>query len=465
MKKNWLITTGAVIIVLTIVGVLGWRQMSASAANTTVRAQTSTVQRGTLVATVATSGNVSAPEEAAMAFQSSGKVAKVAVQIGDNVKKGQVLMQLDTTDLQLALKTAQASLVSAQANFDSNQISGQESFKTAQNNLASAQANYDSAFAKNSTNNDQLLAAKAALDKASVALQSAQQAYNAIAWRPDIGMTSQASALQSAYSDYNTAQANYKITVAGINDTALRSAQASLDNAKTALDQAQKNIDTSTRTAQANLDSAKVAVDVAQRNLDKASIYAPFDGVVSAVNFSAGDTAGSGTAVSIVDLVNLQVKVLVAEVDMAKINVGETAEMTLDALPGKTYTAKVIAISPVGTVTQGVVNYPVTVAVNNADGAVKPGMTANLAVEVDRRDNVLLLPTRAVRTQGTQKIVTVEYKGQSIQVPVGTGLSNDTQVEITNGLQEGDVVLLNQTTTTQRGGGGGAFFIGGGPGR
>ncbi len=462
MKKNGLITTGAVIIVLAIVGVLGWRQMNASAAATTVRAQTTTVQRGTLVATVNTAGNVSAPEEAAMAFQTSGKVAQVAVQIGDKVKKDQLLMQLDTTDLQLALKTAQTSLVSAQANFDSNQISVQDSLKTAQNNLVSAQANYDSALAKNNTNKDQILAAKSALDKAQVALQTAQAAYNAVAWRPDIGMTSQASALQSAYSDYSTAKANYDITVAGINDTALRSAQASLDNAKTALDQAQKNIDISARTAQANLDSAKVAVDVAQRNVDKASIYAPFDGIVSAVNFSAGDTAGSGTAVSIVDMNNLQVKVLVAEVDMAKINVGETAEMTLDALAGKTYTAKVIAISPVGTVTQGVVNYPVTVAVNNADGAVKPGMTANLAVEVDRRENVLLLPTRAVRTQGNQKIVTVEYKGESIQVPVGTGLSNDTQVEITNGLQEGDVVLLNQTTTTPRGGGGGgAFFFGG----
>lgn len=470
MKKNWVIIAGVVIIVLAIVGVLGWRQMNASAANTTVRAQTSTVQRGTLIATVSTAGNVSAPDEAAMAFQTSGRVAKVPVQIGDKVKKDQLLMQLDTTDLELSLKTAQSNLASAQANFDANQTSLQQAVKTAQNNVASAQASYDSAKAKNSTNKDQLVVAKTALDKATVALQTAQANYNAVAWRPDIGMTSQASALQSATSDYNSALANYNITAAGINDTALRTAQASLDNAKTSLEQAQKNVDTSTKTSQATLDNAKIALDVAKRNLEKASIYAPFDGVVSAVNFSAGDSAGTGNAITIVDLNNLQVKVMVAEVDMAKITVGEAAAMTLDALPGKTYNAKVIAIGPVGTVTQGVVNYPVTVAVTNADGAVKPGMTANLAVEVDRRDNVLLVPTRAVRTQGSQKIVTVEYKGQSIQVPVGTGLSNDTTVEITNGLQEGDTVVLNTTTTTQRaggiggGGGGGAIFLGG-PGR
>ncbi len=460
MKRNLLFVAGIVVIVVAIAGVFGWQRMTASAATTT-RVQTATVTRGTLVATVNAAGNVSAPTSAALAFTSSGRVAKVAVQVGDKVKKDQLLMQLDTADLTLSLKTSQANLTSAQASYDSSQVSLQAAVKTAQANLASAQANYDSASAKNSTNFDQLTVAKAALDKAKVTLDQAQAAYNIIAWRPDIGMTSQAATLQSATSDYNSALANYKITVAGINDTALRTAQASLDNAKTSLEQAQKNLDTSMRTAQASLDSAKIAVEQAQRNLDKASLYAPFDGLVSAVNYSGGDTAGSTTAVSLVDLSNLQVKVQIAEVDMAKIKVGETADMTLDALTGKTYQAKVAAISPVGTVTSGVVNYPVIVTVTNADGDIKPGMTANLAIAVDKRENVLLLPNRAVKTQGNQKIVTVQYKGQSIQTPISTGLSNDTQVEITNGLQEGDVVLLNQTTTNTRGGPGGGFIFGG----
>ncbi len=467
MKRNLMVVIAVVVAVLAIIGYFGWQQMNASAAATTVRAQTATVTRGTLVATVATAGNVSAPTTAALAFSSSGRVAKVAVQIGDKVKKDQLLIQLDTTDLQLSLRTAQASLASAQANYDSTQVSLQDAVKTAQSNLASSQANLDSVKAKNDTNLDQVIVAKTALDKAKIALDQAQGAYNSISWRGDAAMTTQATNLQNATADYNSALANYNITVAGINDTAVRSAQASLDNAQVALDQAQKNIDTSTKQAQSQLDSAKIGVDQAQRNLNNASLYAPFDGYVSAVNFSTGDTASSGTAVSLVDLSNLQVKVLIAEVDMAKIAVGETADMTLDALPGATYQAKVIAISPVGTVTQGVVNYPVVVSVQNPDAAVKPGMTANLAVQVDKRENVLVVPLRAVRTQGNQKIVTVEYKGQQIQTPVGTGLSNDTQVEITNGLQEGDVIVLNQTTTTQRpGGGGGGFgipFIGGRP--
>ncbi len=509
MKRNVLIIVIVVVIVLAVAGFFGVQQMNASAASA-ARLQTTEVQRGTLVATVNAAGNVSAPNQATLAFQSTGRVAKVNVALGDKVKSGQVLMELDTTDLQLALKTAQTSLASAQADYDASQTNLPLALKTAQATLASAQANYDAQttnlplavktaqatlasaqanldaeVAKNATNTDQLIVAKAALDKGTIALQQAQSAYDTVAWRSDVGMTTQAATLANATSDYNSALSTYKITAATINDTAVRTAQAQVDSAKAALeqaqhnqdtslrtaqaqvdsaqaavDQAQHNLDTSQRVAQASVDNAQVAVDQAQRNLDKARIIAPFDGTVAAVNYDVGDTAGTSSALVLADTTQLQVKVLVAEVDMAKIKVNETAQMTLDALPGATYNAKVIQVGPVGTVTQGVVNYPVTVAVTGNDGSeVKPGMTANLAIVVDQRQNVLLLPNRAIHTQGNLKVVTVLYKGQQITTPVQLGLENDTNAEITSGLQEGDVVLLTQTTTTQRTTGGGGIGI------
>lgn len=467
MKRN-LKLIGAVVAILVIVGgVTGYQHVTASAAASTVPVQTAKVTRGTITSTVSAAGNITAPNSAALAFSSSGKVAQVPVQVGNQVKKGQLLMQLDTTDLQLALKAAQATLASQQASFDATQASLGFALKTAEANLVSAQASYDSAKATNSTNLDQLIVAKAALDKARVTLEQAQGAYNAVAWRPDVGMTTQAATLQTATSDYNSALATYNITAATINDTALRTAQASLDNAKIALEQAQKNIDTSTRTAQASRESAQVAVEQAQHNLDNASLYAPFDGLVSAVNYGVGDTA-SGTAVTMVDPSKLQVQVDIAEVDMANVKVGESAEMTLDALTGKTYKAQVLTISPVGTVSSGVVNYPVTLQITDSDGAIMPGMTANLSIETERRDNVLIIPLRAVKTQGTLKIVTVLVDGKTTPKTVKTGLSNDTSIEITQGLQEGDVVVINQTTTTtstQNSGGLGILGgIGGGAG-
>ncbi|MBI3538133.1 MAG: efflux RND transporter periplasmic adaptor subunit [Chloroflexi bacterium] len=391
---------------------------SVASASTTVRAQDATVTRGTLVATVNAAGNISAPKSASLAFQSAGRVAKVNVAVGDSVKTGQVLLELDLTDLNLSLKNSQAS-------------------------LSSSQANFDSAKSKNAQNPNQLIVAKSQLDKAAITLQKAQGDYNAIAWRGDVGMTSQAAALQTATIDYQSALANFNQTAATINDTALRQAQASLDQ-------------------------AQVSVDQAVRNIEKAKIIAPFDGIVSAVNLNVNDTAGTNAAAAaIVDLSSLQVRVTLSEVDIAKIKTGQTAQMTVDALSGKTYNAQVQTVSPVGTVTQGVVNYPVTLVVNNVDGAIKPGMTANLAIVVERRENVLIIPNRAVRTQGNSKTVTVLFKGEQISVPIGTGLSNDSFVEVTNGLNEGDTVII-QTTQTRTGnvpgvGGQGAQFFA--PGR
>ncbi len=467
MKRNVLIIAVVVIVVLVVAAALGLQQINAQAA-TRAQLQTTTIQRGTIVATVAAAGNVSSPQQADVSFQTSGRVSKVNVKIGDQVKAGQVLMALDTSDLQLALQAAQASLASSQANYDQTQSNLQLAVKTAQANLASAQASYDSAKQKDGQNPNQLIVAKATLNQAAVALQTAQGNYNAIAWRGDVGMTSQAAALQTATDNYNSALATFQITAAGINDSSSQTAKAALDNAQVALDQAQGNLDTSLRVAQASLDNAKVAVSQAQSSLAKAQIVAPFDGSIAAVNYDVGDTAGSSSAVTVTNLSNLQVQVSVDEVDTANLKVGDTAQLTLDALPGPTYTATVLAIGPVGTITQGVVNYPVTVAVGGSNPEIKPGMTAELTIAVDERQNVLMVPLRAVRTQGTQKLVTVLYKGLQIQTPVTLGLESDTNAEVTSGLQQGDTVVMNptQTTTSSRGfGGGGIPFVGGFGGR
>ena len=395
-RKMFLIGVVAIILVA---GAFFWNRQnqSASAAATTAKTQTATVQRGSLAATVSAAGNVSAPTTAALAFSTSGRVTQVNVQVGDSVKKGAVLMLLDTSDLQSALKTAQLGLTDAQATY------------------ASAKIDY-------AQNPNQLIIAKAALNQAQVAMQKAQADYDPIAWRPDVGMTTQSVALQAATDTYRSALATYNITAASINDSALKAAQVKIDE-------------------------AQIAVDDAQRNQSNARLVAPFDGVVSAVNYGAGETA-SGAAVTLIDPSVLQVKVTISEVDIAKVQLGETAAMTLDALTGKAYTATVISVSPVGTVSSGVVNYTATLEIKNADGAIKPGMTANLALEVERRDNVLLVPVRAVRTSGTRKIVTVQADGQSTQNTVTTGLSNDTSIEIVSGLKEGDVVVINATTTS-----------------
>ncbi|HEX7593334.1 MAG TPA: efflux RND transporter periplasmic adaptor subunit, partial [Anaerolineae bacterium] len=321
-----------------------------TAAASAVRAQTSTIKRGSLIATLAEAGNVSAPTTSSAAFVSTtgaviaGRVAKVNVQLGDKVKAGQVLMELDPSDLQRALQTAQASLSNAQGS------------------LSNSQASLDSAKIKASQTVNQLIIAKTSLDSATVALQTAQAAYDTIAWRPDAGMMTQATALQTATNSYQSALANYNITASNLSDTsALRTAQNNINQ------------------AQNNVDQAQIAVTQAQDNLDRAKLVSPISGTVSAVNYNVGDTA-SGTAVAIVDLSKIQVKVTIGEIDISTVKIGQTAQLTMDALPGKTYTATVSAINPVGTISSGVVNYAVIAQLNDPKGDVLPGMTANLAI-------------------------------------------------------------------------------------
>jgi RND family efflux transporter MFP subunit len=376
--------------------------------------------------------------------------------------------------LQLALRTAQANLASSQANLEATKSNPQLALNTAQANLASSLANLEAAKAKNAQNPNQLIIAKGQLEKATIAVQHAQSAYDSIAWDGGAGARPEAAALQQATIDRQIALANYDLTAATINDsalraaqaaswkdqialkqeqlnldTALRVAQAALTSAKIALEQAQSNQDISLRAAQAALDSAKIALEQAQSNQDKTKILAPFDGTIAAVNYSVGNSAGAGTAVEVVNLSSLQVNTILSKMDAPKVKAGDPAQMTLDELPGKTYTATVMSVGPVpvgatpGAIPRGVVNYPVVFSIENSDGAIKPGMTTKLNVEVARRDHDLLIPSGAVQVLGASKFVTVLVNGQPIQTPITTGLSNDQFTEVTSGLKEGDAVVLN----------------------
>ena len=405
MKRNVIVIGMIVGVVGMAVLVLGLPNLNPSSAparqaQQTAQAQpTAIVQRGSLGVTVNAAGVVSAAEDAALGFPTPGRVTQVTVRVGDPVKKGQLLMRQETTDLNFALKSAQA-------------------------NLASAQASYDLAKTNNAQAANQLIVVKAALEKASVALGQAQANYNAIMARGNVGLTPEAAALQNAAIDYQSALANYKIAAGTLNDLALRAAQAALDG-------------------------AQIAVDQAQSNLDKTKIFAPSDGTVAAVNYSVGNSAGTGTAVEVVNLSTLQVNTTLSKMDAPKVNAGDPAQLTLDELPGKTYTATVMSVAPVpagavpGVATRGVVNYPVVFSIGNLDGAIKPGMTAKLNAQVNRRDQVLLIPSAAVQVLGADKFVTLLVNGQRVQTPITTGLSNEQLTEVTSGLKEGDAILLN----------------------
>ncbi len=519
MKKA---LTGAGIVVLVLAITAGvYLRTRAAGGPATSNAATATVQRGSLAASVNAAGNITAHQQADLSFGQSGQVRRVDVQVGDRVKAGQVLAELDTANLalqvrnaQVNLKVAQAKLaqaknptteqdiVTARAKLDSAQAAynnlkagaSQADLAAAQAQLASAQASYDAAVKSASTTNSSAASAAAAFEKARIALEKAQGDYDKVSWRGDVAASSQAQALQSATIDYESAKAAYDAQIA----TSASSANSSVAQARSQLQQAQSNLAklenqvteadlaasqaqltqakndldkllagpdaNALDIAQSGVDQAQIALEQAQLQLAQSQIVAPFDGVVTQVNTKLAQNAGSTSAIQVADLDHLEIVVNLAEVDVNRSKVGQDAVVTLDALPDVTLQGKVSQIAPAGVMTQGVVNYPVTIAVTDPGEGVKTGMTANLNIIVDQRDDVLTVPNRAVRTQGRQKMVTVLFEGLNIPVAVQTGLSNDSATEITSGLKEGDVVLLSTTTTATQNRGGPAFIGGfGGP--
>jgi HlyD family secretion protein len=243
------------------------------------------------------------------------------------------------------------------------------------------------------------------------------------------------------------------------------------------VDQAQNNLDSlkagptasDLATAQAAVDQAQASLQSAQLKLKNAALVAPFSGTITDVPVTVGQTVAAGTTVAeLVDTSRYHIDMNVSETDISTLKVNQPVDLTFDALPDLVYTGTVTYINPKATVAQGVVSYLTTVTLDPkaAGSALRAGMSATAAVITQQRTNALLVPNRAVRTEGRQKVVyVVGPGGTQIRVPVETGLTNDTSTEITGTtpLREGDDLVISSTTSgATRPAGGGLINLGGG---
>jgi HlyD family secretion protein len=480
-KSVRIISVLVIAAVLVVAGVLIARSR-AGAATSTVPVQTVTVTQGRIEVTIGASGNVAASQQANLAFGASGTVSQVSVTAGQQVKAGQVLAQLDTTNLQLQVQEAQAALASAQANYDSVKAGpGKADLAAAQAALASAQANYNSVKAGPTA--DSLAAAKAALDNALASLQQAQSAYDQVKDRPNVGQLSQSLTLQQATNAYDQAKANYDAAKNHPTAAELAAAESQLASARYSLAQLQEQPTQAQLTAaeaqvasaqyqlsqlqsqptaqavasaKASYEQAQVALTQAQQQLTGATITTPVAGTVIAVNIQAGDAVSSGAAaIVLVPDVPPVVDANVDEADVASIAVGQTVHLSLNALPGRTITGTVTSIAPTSTSVNGAVAYQVQIGFTPGRLPVRLGMTANLNIVIASADNALLVPSQAITAdrQARKYYVTRQLPDGTIQrLEVRIGLQNDSETQIVQGVNAGDKLVLPQitgsTTTT-----------------
>ncbi len=466
-KRGWIFLIAAVVV---IGGAAFFYTRGQSQNGQQATYQTTTVKLGSITQSVSSSGSVRAMQSAQVNWQTSGQVSKVDVQVGQQVQTGQELEALDPTSVSPSVLNAQQTLVDAKNSLQSLQTSTLTTTQ-AQQALANAQANYKTAQdalsalqVQTNANNTTIKQDQADLLLAQEQLQKMESKYGTLTKLQPTNKTKANKVLKlataqtsvdNAQKTLDWAQGNPSTNDIAVAQANLAVAQSQLNDAQRAYDQVKNGITPDT------LAAAQAAVDAAQATVNEIRLTAPISGTVTSVGNMPGDLVSAGTTgVEIDNLSSQFVDVVVSEIDINKIQVGQAVQLTFDAIPNQTYNGKVTTVGTVGTSSQGVVNFPVTVQLTDADGKVKPGMSAAVSIDVATDNNVLLVPNQAVRSLGSQHTVTVLYQGQLIPVQVTTGISNDTTTEITGGqLKEGDTIVLNPSATST---GGGSF--GGGRG-
>ena len=196
-------------------------------------------------------------------------------------------------------------------------------------------------------------------------------------------------------------------------------------------------------TLQTGIDQAELALTAARARLDETRLTAPFAGVVLDVTPRPGENVGAGAPLALLaDVTRQHIEADVEEVDAPLVQAGQLAEVRLDAFPGQTLAATVTRLAPAATTRQGATSYTAWLDLAPTDLALKPGMAAIVRIATQTKPDALLVPARAVQNVGRQKIVRVVRDGRPLEVEVTTGLSDRQQVEILDGLREGDLVLV-----------------------
>jgi HlyD family secretion protein len=223
------------------------------------------------------------------------------------------------------------------------------------------------------------------------------------------------------------------------------------------------------KSAQLTVTQRQNALRDAYEELAEYTVCAPIAGVIASVAVQTGGTAGSGSAVATLVTKQKIAEVALNEIDITSVKTGQKVNLTFDAVDGLTITGSVAEVDQLGTSSQGVVSYTVKIGFDTDDERIKANMSVTAAIITEARQDVLLAPNSAVKTQGEAKYVqTLNGAGDPENKSVEVGLSNDTMTEIISGLNVGDEIITqtinpaNTSSTSQSGTGLPGFSNGGG---
>lgn len=418
--------------------------------------ETVVVERTDLNTSIETSGTIAPAQSMTLVFGTSGIVSAVNVEVGDTVAAGDILAQIDTSDLEYQIRLKEQSLIVQQTSYDDlvapptdEQIAqAQASLTSAQSQLVQAQNSLNSAPNNTTINCSNVNERQSTLEDARADWDDyVREGYEMdAAFQPNAESTA-GTALEDSQRAYDVAVAQCNNTTP-VNQYELQvaSAQASVDQAQAALDSLLAGATTEEiAAAEARLEQSRLELENARAALEDAQIIATFSGVISEVGIQIGEAVTSNSAaVAMVDISSLHVDVDVDEVDIPLIAVGQPALIAPAALDGVTIDGSVSRIAPSGTSANGVVTFNVRVDLPQTGRyPIYVGMTTDVEIVTGSETGVLVVPTEAIQRSGTTEYVEIlNADGTTAQVNITTGATIEGQTVITGELDEGVSVVL-----------------------
>lgn len=488
---------------------IGYKVLSSSSNGEQVQYIMATAERGSVVASITGTGQVSASNRVDVTSEVSGDIVSVPVKLGDTVREGQTIASIDSRDATRSVQNAEISLENAKISYEKSQKNASdqsvdssisdinnayEDGYTAVSNMmidlpdiiedldniyyVTTHSPYFSDSGVRSYGGDTALGYKyefgVLFDQTKNEYDDLFKTYRSINTSDRAKLTqliedSHAlmkkvhSVLTGTYNtiDYikNRTPSEYlsseissdKSTISSDLNTT-NSRITALSNALTDIEDAKDSSTEATldlKTAQLNLSTAEDNLRKAKEDLANHSIRAPFSGVIGKVDVEYGDRVSSNGAVATIITDEKIAEVSLNEVDISKVKIGQKATLTFDAIDDLTITGTVTEVDLLGTVSQGVVNYTVKIAFDVNDERVKTGMSLSAAIVSETKQNIVRVPNSAVKSQAGTTYVEIQNKDGSIsQIQVQTGLSDDDYTEIVSGLNEGDSFISRTVTSS-----------------
>jgi HlyD family secretion protein len=472
MKRTVLFVILGVVLVAAVGYWFVWRPRQTEV-ETEVRS--ATVERGTLLVAVSASGSIEPQSRVDLVLQLPGRTAEVAVEVGDRVKAGDVLVRLDSEELVLQVEQARAALTSAEARLAQLQGDARpEEVEAAEANVRAAEAQLSAAHAnlaqlQTGATEGQIAAAEAEVASALTQQRQAEEVHDmtmkCVTFKipgtgqkkticPALGAPEEQARYNLNLADKSLAAAQARLdeVLSGADVDAVRSARANVAAAEAQRDAAQAQLDKlvagatagQTAAAKAQVAQAEAALELAELALEKATLYAPFDGVVAAVNVTAGEMAPAGLpAITLLDTSEFHMAVGVDELDVGRLEVGQEVEVGLDAIPEADLAGEVERIAPAATFEGGVVTYDVVIALEKTDVPIRADMTANATIVVKELSDVLKIPTWVVRVdKDTGQMYVNQREGEEIvRTDIELGVRYEGVAQVLSGLSEGDEAI------------------------